>query len=1207
MTNNGSDENNKEVKSSQNSSKPDKLVPFYLGPEFDPAKHQLHVDQLILALSDHRNSNIALTGTYGSGKSSILQGLAEQLATKKYKHLEIQPIFISLSSFNLDQSATPEETVNTLQREILKQLLVREDPLKIPKARYRGIPIIPRWRKGVIYALVSILLLTIYGLFSDADAVTRWITGDAVVASGSGLAVGIKIAILFIAVYLTVLTFDFSIAFKPAIKAITVGPGKLEIGDGDEDYFDKYLAEIVYYFKISKVNLVVFEDLDRFESPAIFESLHQLNEQVNVAVATSRKCSASQRTIRFVYAIRDSIFASATEESSKIHEVASQHRWLTTPGENRTKFFDFILPVVPFSTHRNSYEFLYAHLKRAGYADAIDRELINVIGAHVIDHRLLLNIVYEFAIFRQSILADTSDNKLLAMIAYKNTNLSDFEAIARGQSRLDRLTLEFTNFTQTQQAEILKRRLDILEKESLNSELDSEETEASRVLEEYFQQTRGSSIKTLRQFFQHQDSDGLLKNERTELDELIQDHLGRNSLGTALVFHGYLDTDFYLYVSAFTEGLNTARAQKFLVYNVGQIHPDPYYDLDKGSCEEVAKRLAAESFPTLAGAANGNLLLYLASIDTIDGLQPSELITRILHDVTREDAVDSLVAELVGSVVVTEIDSVENKTKTRGHAEDILLQCANILPDVLSDALHAQLEETKAVFVLNVILSGPSKNKISISPKFQETIKDNYSKLPVLSSEEANAQATERAVARIADEMHFLTELKPLNATASFEFMRNGMVDITPENLKMLTESLEVDTSLASLAKYPALLGTVADNPGSYVQALEDLDLKSVTAENIDTMSSKAVPLLCDHLFNTKNNAEDEESQEDQVTNALTTLFSASSSNARLEDLETTDPRAYRALIRAELVCPSPTNAWTYFNSVGQEIDPELKNFLAEVANHKHAPSNETLSSAELLELAKAIMHPAQWEDGEHQRERILKALGEYQDTLEWTDLGELTAEKIHTAIQICIVATDIVSFQSLSQAVPESNRDELLTVFLAEAPIEPDTFDASHFRTLDRFGFLIKNTKINTDLRAKLVEWLCDGVLSADLDDEEVEAILEFSNRTEKSLSSEFVLELVDAYSSSKNNIGFHEMITEAVLLLTPDSLDEDFFENLFIGLGGDFERLLKKYGGSLEFRDYPGLWDLLDLAKEHLQIISSFKLLEHKEAVRVSRRSKR
>ena len=1207
MRNNGSDENNKVVKPSQDSSKSDKLVPFHLGPEFDPEKHQLHVDQLILALSDHRNSNIALTGTYGSGKSSILQGLAEQLASDKYSHLQIQPIFISLSAFNLDQSSTPEETVNSLQREILKQLLVREDPLKIPKARYRGIPIIPRWRKGVTYALISILLLTIYGLFSDADAIMNWITGDAVAPSGLKLAVvALKIAILFLAVFLVIFALDFSIVNKPAIKAITVGPGKLEIGDSGESYFDKYLAEIVYYFKISEVNLVVFEDLDRFESPAIFESLHQLNQQVNIALATSGKGSASKRTIRFVYAIRDSVFASANEENPRSHAASSQDRRRTSPGENRTKFFDFILPVVPFSTHRNSYEFLYTHLKRAGYGDAIDRELINVIGAHVIDHRLLLNIVYEFAIFRQSILADTSDNKLLAMIAYKNTNLSDFEAIARGQSRLDRLTQEFTNFTRIQRTKSLEREATVLEKQSLNSELDTEETETSHALREYIQKTRGNSIKELRQFLQHQDSDGLIRDARIELDELIEEHLGQNSLGTALVVHGYLDTDFYLYVSAFTEGLNTARAQKFLVYNVGEIHPDPYYDLDKESCEELAKRLAAESFPTLAGAANGNLLLYLAGTDVIDDSQPSDLITRILRDVAREDGVDNLVAELVGSVVIG-VDSVEVNDKTHEHAEDILVQCAEVLPDVLSDGLHAQLEETKAVFVLNAILSCPSKNKISISPKFQEAIKDNYTKLPVLSSEEANAQATERAVARIADEMHFLTELKPLNATASFEFMQNGMVDITPENLKLLTESLKVDASLASLAKYPALLGTVADNPGSYVQALEDLDLKSVTAEDIDTMSSKAVPLLCNHLSNTKNNAEDEKSQGDQVTNALTTLFSASSSNARLEDLETTDPRAYRALIRAELVCPSPTNAWTYFNSVGQELDPELKNFLAEIANHKHSPLNEALSSTELLELAKVIMYPTEWEDGEHQRERILKALGEYQEALEWTDLGELTAEKIHTAIQIGIVATDIVSFQSLCQAVPKSNRDELLTVFLAEAPIEPDTFDASHFSTLDRFGFLIKNTKINTDLRAKLVGWLCDDVLSAELDDEEVQAILEFSNRTEKSLSSEFVLELVYAYSSSKTDIGFHEMITESVLLLAPDSLDEEFFKDLFTGLGGNFERLLEKFGGSLKFEDFPGLWDLLDLAKEHLRIISSFKQLENQKYIRVSRRSKR
>lgn len=75
---------------------------------------------------------------------------------------------------------------------------------------------------------------------------------------------------------------------KPAIKGLQLGPTKLELDKNDSSYFDKYLNEIIYYFEVSGTNLVIFEDLDRFDDPYIFDALHELNELINISLGQER-------------------------------------------------------------------------------------------------------------------------------------------------------------------------------------------------------------------------------------------------------------------------------------------------------------------------------------------------------------------------------------------------------------------------------------------------------------------------------------------------------------------------------------------------------------------------------------------------------------------------------------------------------------------------------------------------------------------------------------------------------------------------------------------------------------------------------------------------------------------------------------------------------------------------------------------------------
>ena len=49
----------------------------------------------------------------------------------------------------------------------------------------------------------------------------------------------------------------------------------------DASFFDKYLNEVLYLFDNSDADVVVFEDMDRFNANLIFEKLKEINTLIN--------------------------------------------------------------------------------------------------------------------------------------------------------------------------------------------------------------------------------------------------------------------------------------------------------------------------------------------------------------------------------------------------------------------------------------------------------------------------------------------------------------------------------------------------------------------------------------------------------------------------------------------------------------------------------------------------------------------------------------------------------------------------------------------------------------------------------------------------------------------------------------------------------------------------------------------------------------
>lgn len=115
--------------------------------------------------------------------------------------------------------------------------------------------------------------------------------------------------------------------------------------------------------------------------------------------------------IVFVYAIRDDIFTDT----------------------DRTKFFEFIIPVIPIINSTNSGEIFLQKLEESekkGIVHEISQEFILDVSPYVEDMRILQNIYNEFVIYKETIRTDQdlklSDETMMALIIFKNLYPREF-------------------------------------------------------------------------------------------------------------------------------------------------------------------------------------------------------------------------------------------------------------------------------------------------------------------------------------------------------------------------------------------------------------------------------------------------------------------------------------------------------------------------------------------------------------------------------------------------------------------------------------------------------------------------------------------------------------------------------------------------------------------------------------------------------------
>lgn len=427
----------------------------------DSAKDNIYSKAIDYAFDNSDVNNVAISGPLGSGKTSVL-------ATYEKNHPEKNFIKISLASFQNkeisrapseipvvydpklvvdpqgirmenenEESLSDKESETLLEGKIINHLIHQIPKKNIPQTFFSTKEDIKRKDVFLISAIITTWALAVLHLVFG----TQWNSFTGTVFNldflNKILPLTSKPEAYFLSglvvVILSFVITNFVVRAqktKHILKKLNVKGNEIEVFEDKEDsHFDKHLNEMLYLLRHTKADAIVFEDLDRFDNNYIYVQLRELNVLLNSKIKLELKnrkfakvqdsmdsylmekfpqlyTSRKKNQIKFFYLLRDDIFS----------------------PKDRTKFFDFIIPVIPVVSFSNSFNvFLRIFNNSKSYKNKIEPEFLRKISLYIDDMRIIKNICNEFFIYYETLEEINPDyNKMLAMIIYKNLFPKDF-------------------------------------------------------------------------------------------------------------------------------------------------------------------------------------------------------------------------------------------------------------------------------------------------------------------------------------------------------------------------------------------------------------------------------------------------------------------------------------------------------------------------------------------------------------------------------------------------------------------------------------------------------------------------------------------------------------------------------------------------------------------------------------------------------------
>lgn len=404
-----------------------------LTPDILDENKKVYTEALDYAFGNPDIRNIAITGVYGAGKSTVWNtyrkykfnnskgttfkniitvclGKYEDKSNEKREDSSIED-GENYSNNNKEDKALD----NRVERQIINQISAQIKSSNIPLSKYKYKENLSRWR------LLANIMLTIFVSCSILFLVylkpifiyLRDLFGDY-----SAIKVTTVIFTILFIVPVSYYLFNFYKKNKVKFSKVSfkVAEAQFAESNNDETVLERDMKEIVYLLSSSNTSIVVFEDLDRYDSVDIFVKLKELNFLLNAYLETNQM----NRIVRFVYLIKDGLFYS----------------------EDRTKFFDFILPIIPIVNSKNSENHLLELMNFVGIEEdkhrvkELSKKTLWKLSLYIDDMRILRNIVNEYTIYSAVLPIreiELDKNKLLALVVVKNIFPHEFDLLQKDQ------------------------------------------------------------------------------------------------------------------------------------------------------------------------------------------------------------------------------------------------------------------------------------------------------------------------------------------------------------------------------------------------------------------------------------------------------------------------------------------------------------------------------------------------------------------------------------------------------------------------------------------------------------------------------------------------------------------------------------------------------------------------------------------------------
>lgn len=407
---------------------------------------EVYNEALDFAFSSSDIKNIAISGAYGAGKSSVLASYKKTHTDKKFIH-------ISLAHFADETKKNEDKNESVLEGKILNQLIHQIPPKNIPQTNFKVKQSVTskQIKKITAQIVISVVCMLFLFLRDEWNAFTKLFTGCVGKIIEYTTSPYVCLLVLAVLLFFSV-KFTYNIISlqknKKLFKKVNFKGAEIEIFESkDDSYFDKYLNEVLYLFEKTDVDAIVFEDMDRFEMNHIFERLREINTLVNLHLQTEKK------SLKFLYLLRDDVFVS----------------------KDRTKFFDYIIPIVPVVDGSNSYDQFIEHLKNNNLQNELDSKFLQGLSLYVDDMRLLKNICNEFLVYYNRLnITELDCNKMFALITYKNLFPRDFSDLQLGRG--------FVSTLFSHKADYIKEEI-----KTIGKQIEAKQEEIERCAKEHLQ------------------------------------------------------------------------------------------------------------------------------------------------------------------------------------------------------------------------------------------------------------------------------------------------------------------------------------------------------------------------------------------------------------------------------------------------------------------------------------------------------------------------------------------------------------------------------------------------------------------------------------------------------------------------------------------------------------------------------------------------